>query len=135
MVVAGRQVCVCAVSGVVPAGVFQLGVWFLACCCALSAGVYMVLVVAVTFGITFTSVFSVVVSCCGVPPGATNSASDVAMVLSSLRLDFFGRFCTASLSSLCNSSACCSGENVGKMQCCRKRSKDPDVRYDLVSGT
>ena len=89
----------------------------------------------VTFGMTFTSVFSVVVSCCGVPHGAANSASDVAMVLSSFCLAFFGRFCTASLSSLFTSLACCSGENVGKMQCCGKRSKDPDVRYDLVSGT
>ena len=93
------------------------------------------LVVVVTFGMTFTSVFYVVVSCCGVPPGAANSASDVAMVLSSFRLAFFARFCTASLSSLCTLSACCSGENVGKMQCCGKRSKDPDVRYNLISGT
>ena len=90
----------------------------------------------VTFGIAFTSVFSVVVGpCFGLPPGAANSASDVAMVLRSFRLAFFGRFFTAYLSSLCTSSACCSGENVGNMQCCGNRSKDPDVRYDLVSGT
>ena len=72
------------------------------------------MVVVVTFGMTFTSVFSVLIYCCGVPPGAANSASDVAMVLSSFCLDLFGRFRTASLSSLCTSSACCSGENVGK---------------------
>ena len=89
-----------------------------------------------TFGMAFTSLFFVVVGpCCGVPPGAANSASDVAMVLRSFRLAFFGRICTASLISLCTSSACCSGENVGKMQCCGKRSNDPDVQYDLVSGT
>ena len=84
---------------------------------------------------TFTSLLSVVVLLCGVPPGVADSVSDIAMVLSSFRLALFGSFCTASWSSLCTSSACCSGENVGKIQCCGKRSKDPDVRYDLVSGT
>ena len=90
----------------------------------------------VTFGMAFTSVFDVVVGpCFGVPPGAANSASDVAIVLRSFRLAFFGRFCTASLSSLCTSLACFSGVNVGKIQCCGKRSNVPDIRYDLVLGT
>ena len=84
---------------------------------------------------TFTSLLPVVVLLCGVPPGVANSVSAIAMVLSSFRLALFGSFYTASWSSLCTSSACCSSENVGKMQCCGKSSKDTDVRYDLVSGT
>ena len=84
---------------------------------------------------TFTSLLSVVVLLCGVPPGVANSVSNVVMVLSSFCLALFGSFFTASWSSLCTSTACCSGENVGKMQRCGKSSKDPDVRYNLVSGT
>ena len=42
LVVAWRQACVCAVSGVVPAVVSQLGVLLQVCCSALSSGVSVV---------------------------------------------------------------------------------------------
>ena len=42
IVVAWRQACVCAVSGVVPAVVFQLGLLLQVYCSALSSGVSLV---------------------------------------------------------------------------------------------
>ena len=84
---------------------------------------------------TFISLLSVVVLLCGVPPGVANSVSDVAMVLSSFVLLYLAGFVLL-LGVLCVLLRhAVLVRMLVKCSVVEKRSKDPDVRYDLVSGT
>ena len=65
-------------------------------------------------------------------------ANDFRVVTSFAKMSFRAglfNFCIASSSSTWTSFECWAGVNSGKRQCWGKRSNDPHVQIDLVSGT
>ena len=124
------------------------GVLFLVTCCCVLGAVCRVLgaiglIVVVTSGAVPTlwvgaspsEVLGLSTLWGGLLVEVANLLSAVAIAFRSFLFDFLPKLCTASVSSLCTSTACCFGVKVGNKQCCRKRSNEPETQYALVSGT
>jgi hypothetical protein len=62
---------------------------------------------------------------------STSTSSAFAILLNNFFFAVFESFSIDSKSSWCTSVARCYGVNVGRMQCCGNKSKDPEVRYNF----